>query len=186
VKLSILVLILVASTYGSSHPVRWAGSQMPTPAAGPSLDETLQWIKSSLNSDHTDLTGIRLITSFTHQGCDVTLVKIGGRLTLLRADFNLAAIAYLRVRTEAGGSNTTGTNLIFQTAGERSIRAIRPSLAAAAGLTPTPDAQNLLSWQIGYVRVGAENPYIELGQRLVNAFSHAVALCGGRLRKEPF
>lgn len=151
-----------------------------------SLEETLQWVKSYLDDDRIDLTGIRIIKSFAYQGCDVTLQETAGRATLVRADFNLKSLSYLRLRTEPRGSNTIGTSLVFQTDGARSIREIDPAQAQVAGLTPTTQLESQLPWQIGYVKIGADNPYTQLGQRLINALSHAVELCGGKIRKEPF
>ena len=134
-----------------------------------------------------DPTGVRLRTSFGYRGCEVTLLKAGGSATLLRAEFRLRSVAYLRVRTEPAGSQWTGTNLIFQSsAGSKSIWVARPFEAGLAGERSTSVGQTTLSWQIGYVRGGAENPHVELGQRLVKALSHAVALCGGTIRSEPF
>lgn len=156
------------------------------PQPSPSLDETLQWVKSRLDDDHVDLTGIRLVTSFAYQGCDVTLLKTGGRATLIRAAFNLKSLSYLRVRTDPRGSNTVGTSLVFQTDGTRSIQVIEPAQAQMAGLKPTTQLESQLPWQIGAVAAGTDNSYVELGQRLINALSHAVDLCGGKIRKEPF
>lgn len=153
--------------------------------SGPSLTETLEWIRSRIDADWTDTTGVKLRTRFRGEGCRASFRKDGGTLTLSTAAFNLKDIGYLAVLDRPVGTLWTGTFLVFKTATGQSGIA-RGELSAADGRLSERSAASF-DWHLGSVPIRSSAADLhEIGNRLRNAFTRAVELCGGAIKKEPF
>lgn len=148
------------------------------------LAETVEWIRSQLDDDRID-TGIRIRTMFGADGCRVSFRKDGGTVTLVTAAFNLKDIAYIDVVEHPGGTLWTGVSLSFKTdRGQRSIA--RGDLSVTNGRLVKSDAASF-EWHLGSVQAGTDTTLLRTqGEHLIAAFSHAVGLCGGAVKRGPF
>jgi hypothetical protein len=108
-------------------------------------------------------------------------------LTLKTGAFNLKDIAYVDVVDRQFSAFWTGVFLTFKTAEGR------PSINQGDLPNGFTDPRTMhretssFEWHLGSVRPGTATTSLrELGNRLTNAFSNAVSLCGGALTKAPF
>jgi hypothetical protein len=152
--------------------------------AQPSLAETFDWIKSKIDGEDID-TGIHVSRIFQANGCRVSLQKFGGAVPLGSGQFNLEDIAYVDVEDRPVGSLWTGTFLVFRTS-NGAAKITRGDLVFREGrLAERPSTS--FDWHLGSVRAGSPTTELrELGGRLRTAFAHAVKLCGGSMKAEPF
>jgi len=149
------------------------------------LTETTDWIKSRIDGESTDTSGVHLRTGFWADGCRASFRKDGGSLTLSTGVFNLKDIAYVDVIDRPIGTLWTSTFLVFKSANGQAL-IMRGDLSLERG-RPVERPASSFDWHLGSVRAGISTTDLrELGGRLRAAFAHAVQLGGGAVKKEPF
>ncbi|OFW35033.1 MAG: hypothetical protein A3F70_18145 [Acidobacteria bacterium RIFCSPLOWO2_12_FULL_67_14] len=154
------------------------------PASTATYAETIDWIKSRIAGEESDSTGIRILRTIEVEGCRVDLRRYAGRLPLVSGVFNLKDIAYIDLVDQPVGTLWTGVFLVFKTSnGEARISSGRVS--SDSGQLVQRQSP-LFEWHLGSVHPGDTSDLRELGNRLHDAFGHAITLCGGALKKEPF
>lgn len=173
-----------------------ASAQEQTPdqsrASRAGLAETLDWIRERLTTE-TRPAGIRVKTEFGAEGCKVSFVKTSDAiprvskepLPLLVGVSLLNEIAYIDVVDEPVGVQWMGTSLVFRTANGQARLSVS-DLDLKAGRLVDRTASSF-KWHLGSVPATvstAENR--QVATRLRAAFVHAVELCGGSIKKEPF
>lgn len=167
----------------------WASptsSQAPSQGASSArFAETIEWIKSKIDGERTDNVGIHITTRLSADGCRVSFSKVGGTLTLQVGRFFLKDIAYIDVADQPVGTRWMGAFLVFRTADSKALITEGGQSLGQGGLVERPTTS--FRWHLGSVPVGTSTAELrELGTRLRNAFVHAVELCGGTIKKEPF
>jgi hypothetical protein len=176
--LGLLALLIAA-------PVSSIVAQGLQSTSNATLQETLVWIRSKIAGERIDAVGLRIQTDFGADSCQVYFKKYGGALPLASGKFLLSDIGSVDVKDQPVGATWTGTFLVFHTAdgsnhitrGDQTLR--QANLAERSSST--------FEWHLGSVaRGGSTKDLRELGDRLRNAFVHAIGLCGGRIAKEPF
>ena len=158
---------------------RSTGSVANAQEPSPSLDDTMDWLDSTIESDTIDPSGVRIRRQFFHTGCRVRLTRTGGQLLLVEARFDLKQVTRLALREAPSGRLWTNVYLQFRTSDAARIN--------VNSLSGGRESVQSFDWMLGFVRAGTSTKaHLDLGQRLVNAFTHAVTQCGGSIRQEPF